>query len=99
MTAGEVSDDQVMLQYNMLSVCEEADHTEMILSCSDMNDDFIYYKLQYLSKHALCTVTSCSSANHDSFLCLLTPAEVMSSFLIRFYFSPVSVCLLVRQQD
>lgn len=53
MTAGEVSDDQVMLQYNMLSVCEEADHTEMILSCSDMNDDFIYYKLQYLSKHAL----------------------------------------------
>lgn len=53
MTTGEVSDDQVMLQYNMLSVCEEADQTEMILSCSDMNDDFIYYKLQYLSKHAL----------------------------------------------
>lgn len=55
MTAGEVSDDQVMLQYNMLSVCEEADHTEMILSCSDMNDDFIYYKLQHLST---CTLYS-----------------------------------------
>lgn len=68
MTAGEVSDDQVMLQYNMLSVCEEADHTEMILSCSDMNDDFIYYKLQYLSKHALIQLLISQSRQFSLFI-------------------------------
>lgn len=68
MTAGEVSDDQVMLQYNMLSVCEEADHTEMILSCSDMNDDFIYYKLQYLSKHALIQLLISQSQQFSLFI-------------------------------
>lgn len=68
MTAGEVSDDQVMLQYNMLSVCEEADHTERILSCSDMNDDFIYYKLQYLSKHALIQLLISQSQQFSLFI-------------------------------
>lgn len=68
MTAGEVSDDQVMLQYNMLSVCEEADHTEMILSCSDMNDDFIYYKLQYLSKHTLIQLLISQSRQFSLFI-------------------------------
>lgn len=68
MTAGEVSDDQVMLQYNMLSVCEEADHTEMILSCSDMNDDFIYYKLQYLSKHTLIQLLISQSQQFSLFI-------------------------------
>lgn len=68
MTTGEVSDDQVMLQYNMLSVCEEADHTEMILSCSDMNDDFIYYKLQYLSKHALIQLLISQSQQFSLFI-------------------------------
>lgn len=68
MTAGEVSDDQVMLQYNMLSVCEEADHTERILSCSDMNDDFIYYKLQYLSKHALIQLLISQSRQFSLFI-------------------------------
>lgn len=68
MTTGEVSDDQVMLQYNMLSVCEEADHTEMILSCSDMNDDFIYYKLQYLSKHALIQLLISQSRQFSLFI-------------------------------
>lgn len=68
MTAAEVSDDQVMLQYNMLSVCEEADHTEMILSCSDMNDDFIYYKLQYLSKHALIQLLISQSQQFSLFI-------------------------------
>lgn len=68
MTAGEVSDDQVMLQYNMLSVCEEADHTEMILSCSDMNDDFIYYKLQYSSKHALIQLLISQSRQFSLFI-------------------------------
>lgn len=68
MTAGEVSDDQVMLQYNMLSVCEEADHTEMILSCSDMNDDFIYYKLQYLSKHAIIQLLISQSRQFSLFI-------------------------------
>lgn len=68
MTTGEVSDDQVMLQYNMLSVCEEADHTEMILSCSDMNDDFIYYKLQYLSKHTLIQLLISQSRQFSLFI-------------------------------
>lgn len=68
MTTAEVSDDQVMLQYNMLSVCEEADHTEMILSCSDMNDDFIYYKLQYLSKHALIQLLISQSQQFSLFI-------------------------------
>lgn len=68
MTTGEVSDDQVMLQYNMLSVCEEADQTEMILSCSDMNDDFIYYKLQYLSKHALIQLLISQSRQFSLFI-------------------------------
>lgn len=68
MTTAEVSDDQVMLQYNMLSVCEEADHTEMILSCSDMNDDFIYYKLQYLSKHALIQLLISQSRQFSLFI-------------------------------
>lgn len=68
MTAGEVSDDQVMLQYNMLSVCEEADHTQMILSCSDMNDDFIYYKLQYLSKHTLIQLLISQSQQFSLFI-------------------------------
>lgn len=68
MTTGEVSDDQVMLQYNMLSVCEEADHTEMILSCSDMNDDFIYYKLQYLSKHTLIQLLISQSQQFSLFI-------------------------------
>lgn len=68
MTAAEVSDDQVMLQYNMLSVCEEADHTERILSCSDMNDDFIYYKLQYLSKHALIQLLISQSQQFSLFI-------------------------------
>lgn len=68
MTAGEVSDDQVMLQYNMLSVCEEADHTQMILSCSDMNDDFIYYKLQYLSKHTLIQLLISQSRQFSLFI-------------------------------
>lgn len=68
MTTGEVSDDQVMLQYNMLSVCEEADQTEMILSCSDMNDDFIYYKLQYLSKHTLIQLLISQSQQFSLFI-------------------------------
>lgn len=68
MTTAEVSDDQVMLQYNMLSVCEEADHTEMILSCSDMNDDFIYYKLQYLSKHTLIQLLISQSRQFSLFI-------------------------------
>lgn len=68
MTTAEVSDDQVMLQYNMLSVCEEADHTEMILSCSDMNDDFIYYKLQYLSKHTLIQLLISQSQQFSLFI-------------------------------
>ena len=44
---------------------------EMILSCCNMNDDFIFYKLWHLSEQALRTVTSCSSANHNSFLCFI----------------------------
>lgn len=68
MTTAEVSDDQVMLQYNMLSVCEEADHTQMILSCSDMNDDFIYYKLQYLSKHTLIQLLISQSRQFSLFI-------------------------------